>query len=157
MICYDLYPTPIGTLTMISDGKALTGLTFAPPEPQWDHTEDLSIFDWVRRWLDGYFSGNPTAVNFPIAPAGTVFRQQVWQILLTIPYGETVTYGAIAKQLGCRMSAQAVGQAVGKNPIAILIPCHRVIGSKGNMTGYAWGIEKKRGSCAMRRKPNDCE
>ncbi len=143
MTCYTRYSCPVGSLVLISDGTALTGLTFAEPDSLWEPMGKLSIFDSVIRWLDAYFAGNPIPVDFPLSPAGTDFQRRVWDILLTIPYGETTTYGAIAKQLGAPMSAQAVGQAVGKNPIAIIIPCHRVVGARGQLTGYAWGIERK--------------
>ena len=143
MICYCQYPSPIGSLTLYSDGSSLTGLIPGEPEPQGINLEDLSIFDCARSWLDAYFSGNPIPPDFPLCPAGTDFQRRVWALLPAIPYGQTLSYGAIARQLGENMSAQAVGQAVGKNPIAIIIPCHRVVGSGGQMTGYAWGIEKK--------------
>ncbi len=147
MDCFTQYLSPIGPLTLVSDGCALTVL--------WMDTQnfdlsgltprdDLPLFAEVRDWLDGYFAGPPRAMDFPLSPAGTQFQKQVWEILLTIPYGETCTYGSIAKQLGKNMSAQAVGQAVGKNPISIIIPCHRVVGAKGQLTGYAGGLENKK-------------
>lgn len=143
MICYTRYRSPVGSLILVSDGSALTGLTFTEPDSHWVYLDNLSIFDSVSRWLDAYFAGTPGPVDFPLSPSGTEFQRRVWQILLTIPYGETVTYGTIAKQLGAGISAQAVGQAVGKNPIAVIIPCHRVVGAGGKLTGYAWGIERK--------------
>lgn len=143
MICYTRYRSPVGSLILVSDGSALTGLTFTEPDSHWVYLDNLSIFDSVSRWLDAYFAGTPGPVDFPLSPSGTEFQRRVWQILLTIPYGETVTYGTIAKQLGAGMSAQAVGQAVGKNPIAVIIPCHRVVGAEGKLSGYAWGIERK--------------
>ena len=143
MIYYCQYPSPIGSLTLYSDGSSLTGLIPGEPEFHGMDMENLSIFDCARSWLDAYFSGNPIPVDFPLRPAGTDFQRRVWALLPAIPYGQTLSYGAIARQLGENMSAQAVGQAVGKNPIAIIIPCHRVVGSGGQMTGYAWGIEKK--------------
>lgn len=143
MTYFSRYPSPVGDLMLVSDGMALTALTFGPPDPNWTQLENLSIFDCVRHWLDAYFAGSPIPADFPISPAGTAFQQRVWQLLPAIPYGETTTYGAVARQLGEKMSAQAVGQAVGKNPIAILIPCHRCLGAKGQMTGYAWGIGRK--------------
>ena len=102
----------------------------------------------VKQWLDDYFLGHPGEVSFPLKPKGTVFQQQVWQILLGIPYGHTRTYGDIAREMAAltgkkKMSAQAIGQAVGKNPISILIPCHRVVGAGGKLTGYAGGLENK--------------
>ena len=143
MTYYTRYPSPIGSLLLISDGLRLTGIAFAEPEMNWTASEDLAIFDSVQRWLDAYFSGNPTPVDFPLSPAGTAFQRRVWGLMTEIPYGQTVTYGQLAKRLGETMSAQAAGQAAGKNPIAIIIPCHRVVGAKGQLTGYAWGIERK--------------
>lgn len=147
MTYYTLYHSPIGPLRLTSDGTALTGLWFhdRKPDPAADqYREDLAIFDSAKRWLDDYFSGNPRKIDFPLAPSGTPFQQRVWQLLLTIPYGETTTYGALARHLEPKMSAQAVGQAVGRNPIGILIPCHRVIGADGTLTGYAGGLENKK-------------
>ena len=143
MICYCQYPSPIGSLTLYADGFSLTGLIPGEPELHGMDMENLSIFDCARSWLDAYFSGNPIPMDFPLCPAGTDFQRRVWALLPAIPYGQTLSYGAIARQLGENMSAQAVGQAVGKNPIAIIIPCHRVVGTGGKLTGYAWGIEKK--------------
>lgn len=147
------YASPLGGMTLVSDGTALVGLYFdgqkyAAEGLDATHTQkNLPIFKEVRRWLDVYFSGRKPDFTPPIAPAGTAFQQSVWEILRTIPYGQTVTYGAIARRIeqntGCRMSAQAVGGAVGRNPISILIPCHRVIGADGSLTGYAGGLDKK--------------
>lgn len=140
---YTQYRSPIGSLIAVSDGIALTGLTFKEPESGWVCLENLAIFDSVRHWLDAYFAGNPTSPDFSLSPAGTVFQRRAWALLTEIPYGETVTYGQLAKRLGEHMSAQAVGQAVGRNPIAIIIPCHRCLGARGQLTGYAWGLERK--------------
>ena len=107
----------------------------SPPPPH--------IFNSAKRWLDAYFDGKPPVRDFSLVLKGTAFQHRVWDLLEQVPYGETVTYGQLAKQLGGKMSAQAVGQAVGKNPIAIMIPCHRVVGAGGRLTGYAWGIERK--------------
>ncbi len=140
---YCEYPSPVGTLYLTADEGALTGVWMHP-----EKTEDLPILSHAKAWLDGYFSGNPAEISFPLNPKGTAFQKQVWEILLTIPYGQTTTYGAIAREMAVRtgkekMSAQAVGQAVGANPISILIPCHRVVGAKGKLTGYAGGLDKK--------------
>ena len=143
MIYYTRYISPVGSMTLTSDGNTLTGLTFGPPEPQWTQMEDLSIFNFVCRWLDAYFAGKTAPADFSLSLAGTDFQMRVWALLTKIPHGKTVTYGQLAKQLGENMSAQAVGQAVGKNPIALIIPCHRVVGAKGHLTGYAWGVERK--------------
>ncbi len=153
------YSSPLGPIHLASDGEAIVGLWFEGqkyfaqslgPDVQ---EKDLPIFRQTAAWLDAYFaklpqSGNRAAADalpeLPrLAPRGSEFRQRVWQMLLEIPYGEVTTYGALAKKLGRSMSAQAVGGAVGHNPISILIPCHRVVGTDGSLTGYAGGIEKK--------------
>ena len=147
------YASPLGGMTLVSDGTALVGLYFDGQKYAAEGLDatrtqkNLPIFEEARRWLDVYFSGRKPDFTPPTAPAGTAFQQSVWEILLTIPYGETTTYGAIAQRIkqntGRRMSAQAVGGAVGRNPISILIPCHRVVGTNGSLTGYAGGIDKK--------------
>jgi methylated-DNA-[protein]-cysteine S-methyltransferase len=144
------YNSPLGPIVIESDGEALTGLRFGEGKTQ--ATSSLPIFDEVTRWLDDYFAGKRTenAVmsektdgRIAVRPQGTAFQQCVWQVLLTIPYGETVSYGEIARMVGCK-SAQAVGQAVGANPVALLIPCHRVIAAHGQLGGYEYGIEIKK-------------
>ena len=145
------YTSPLGGITLASDGMALTGLYFDGerdfPDLSAAHKKDLPVFGEVMRWLDLYFAGKEPDFMPPLAPVGTTFQQAVWEILKTIPYGGTTTYGAIAKRLekstGKRMSAQAVGGAVGRNPISLLIPCHRVIGADGSLMGYAGGLDKK--------------
>lgn len=140
------YESPLGLLTLTCREEGLTGIRMncgacggSLPHP---------ILTRTAQWLDGYFAGAPEAVSIPLAPQGTPFQHLIWELLLTIPYGESRTYGSLARQaagaLGRpRMSAQAVGGAVGRNPISILIPCHRVLGSGGQLTGYAGGLEKK--------------
>ena len=147
------YASPLGGMTLVRDGTALVGLYFdgqkyfAEGLDAKRTQKNLPIFEEARRWLDVYFSGRKPDFMPVLAPHGTAFQQSVWEILRTIPYGQTVTYGAIARRIeqntGCRMSAQAVGGAVGRNPISILIPCHRVVGTNGSLTGYAGGIDKK--------------
>lgn len=149
------YPSPIGHLTLSSDGRALTGIWVdgqrhygwsLPQENR--HERDLEIFDQAIKWLDRYFAGqDPDPMEVPLALGGTAFREAVWAILLQIPYGQTVTYQDIALQLarasGRNSSARAVGGAVGHNPVSILVPCHRVIGSDGSLTGFASGLHTK--------------
>jgi len=162
------YNSPLGPIIIESDGEALTGLRFgeeelglrsgdsgigtAPYPMPTQATSSLPIFNEVTRWLDDYFAGKQTenAVmdgktdgRITVQPKGTLFQQRVWQALLTIPYGKTISYGEIARMVGCK-SAQAVGQAVGANPIALLIPCHRVITAHGKLGGYAYGQEIKK-------------
>ena len=146
--------TPLGEVRLRSDGESLTGLWFvgqvndAKDVRDIEIKNDLPIFRQVESWLEGYFSGKQTPIKIPLQPKGTIFQERVWQILQEIPYGETMPYGEIARIIAkekgvATFSAQAVGQAVGKNPISILIPCHRVLGKNGALTGYAGGIHRK--------------
>lgn len=148
------YESPLGGITMASDGEALTGLWFdgqkyfAAGIERETEEKNLPVFEQTDRWLDIYFQGKEPDFTPELAMYTTDFRKAVWKILLTIPYGQTMTYGEIAKQIAGqsgkkRMSAQAVGGAVGHNEISLIIPCHRVIGTDGSLTGYAGGIEKK--------------
>lgn len=141
-------------MLMESDGERLLGLWFEG-EKYFNNDfidkskdKDLSIFQETKEWLDSYFNGDVPNFTPKLAMDNSEFRKEVWKILLSIPYGETMTYGEIAKIIAkkrglLRMSAQAVGGAVGHNPISIIIPCHRVIGAGGNLTGYAGGLDKK--------------
>ena len=136
------YDSPIGPLILRSDGRSLTGLS---PASSGMDCDDLPVFHATRDWLEAYFRGaRPDPGLLPLAPRGTPFQQAVWAQLLTIPYGASRTYGDIAAALGRPRGAQAVGQAVGRNPIGIIIPCHRILGSGGRLTGFAWGIDKKK-------------
>lgn len=142
------YTSPIGEMLIVSDGKAVCGVWFYGQKhfPSFENIirkDDLAIFRDVKDWLDRYFDGENPKITFALNPQGTPFRQKVWKILSEIPYGETSTYGEIASRISPTMSARAVGGAVGHNPISILIPCHRVLGANGKMTGYAAGIDRK--------------
>lgn len=152
------YDSPLGGITLASDGHALTGLWFdgqrhfgSTLEPQATQITDLHIFDNARRWLDIFFSGCQPDFTPPLLLHGSPFAQRVWQTLLDIPYGQTVTYVELARRLGIR-SAQAVGGAVGRNPISIIVPCHRVVGAGGNLTGYAGGLDRKRALLQLEQK-----
>ena len=148
MMNYKIYNSPLGSIHLYSDGTAITGLYLQNQLQQFpvkavESNADPAIKEAIL-WLDAYFSGmQPSPDNLPLRPSGSAFQQRIWQLLLRIPYGQTVTYGQLAKQLSGSMSAQAVGQAVGKNPISIIIPCHRVLGTNNRLTGYAGGIEYK--------------
>ena len=149
------YDSPLGGITLAGDGAALVGLWFDgqthfadAPDPVRDE-KPLKVFDQAKRWLDVYFGGRDPGFTPPLRMKSTPFRRAVWVILLTIPFGRTVTYGGIASELArregvARMSAQAVGGAVGHNPIALIVPCHRVIGADGGLTGYGGGLDRKR-------------
>lgn len=149
MVSYSEYDSPVGQLLLLSDGEALTGLRMDMPVPDGALPgREVPVLAKAEAWLDRYFRGEDPAVDFPLAPEGTPFQRKVWDILLTIPKGGIRTYGDIAREMAAllrkeTMSAQAVGGAVGRNPIGILIPCHRVIGAKGQLTGYAGGVKRK--------------
>ena len=148
------YHSPLGTILLVADDTGLTGLWFegqkyfAQGLDKETEEKDLSVLQTARRWLDVYFSGQKPDFQVPLHLQGTTFQKEVWEMLSSIPYGETTTYGAIAKQLAAKrglphLSAQAVGSAVGHNKISIIVPCHRVIGADGSLTGYAGGIWRK--------------
>ena len=152
------YPSPVGLLTLACDltGSKLVGLWLEGQKYHGNTIMDgmteksgMPVFDRTKDWLDRYFAGKrPESSELLLAPLGGEFRQGVWEILCQIPYGQLTTYGDIAKKIAEKMnretmSAQAVGGAVGHNPISIIIPCHRVVGAAGSLTGYAGGIDKK--------------
>ena len=148
------FNSPFGGITLASDGEALTGLWFDGQKYfaaslEKEHEEkSLPVFDLADEWLDLYFNGSDPGFLPPLLMRTTEFRKTVWEILLTIPYGKTMTYGEIADRIAAgrglsRMSAQAVGWAVAHNAISLMIPCHRVVGTDGSLTGYAGGLEKK--------------
>lgn len=149
------YHSPLGEILLAADEAGLTGLWFVEHQKYFAQTldreheeKDLPLFDSVKRWLDCYFSGKAPDFMPPLHFTGTDFQREVQNILCTIPYGQTTTYGAIAAQMAKRrglrrMSARAIGSAVGHNPISIIIPCHRVVGANGSLTGYAGGIDRK--------------
>lgn len=150
----DNYVSPMGNIVLAGDGTALTGLWFEGQK--WfgagltDGAEraELPVFGQTKKWLDIYFGGGEPAFTPVVALRGSEFQIAVWNVLSAIPYGKTVTYGEIAKNLtavtGRKTSARAVGSAVGRNPVSIIVPCHRVLGADGSLTGYAGGVERKR-------------
>ncbi len=150
----EIYSSPIGNITMESNKTALTDLWLDSQKyfncalPPAKTTENIPVLRQTKEWLDIYFSGNKPDFMPPLSFDATIFRRRVWELLLDIPYGETTTYGEIARIIAkerglTKMSAQAVGNAVGHNPISVIVPCHRVVGTDGNLTGYAGGIDKK--------------
>ena len=158
---YTVVPSPIGPLLLTSDGQALTGLHLSAPGSEgdapdalsasgvtgdartWRRAEAAAPFPAARAQLAAYFAGRLTAFDLPLAPPGTEFQRRVWAALAAIPYGTTTTYGDLARQLGSPNGSRAVGLANGRNPIAIIIPCHRVIGADGSLTGYGGGLPRK--------------
>ena len=149
------YSSPLGRMTMASNGNALTGLWFegqtyyASTLTGNEQEANLSVFTQTAAWLDAYFSGRTPGFTPMLYLTGSPFRQIVWRLLLTIPFGETTTYGALARQVAAQTgrplpAAQAIGSAVAHTPVSLIVPCHRVIGADGSLTGYAGGIERKR-------------
>lgn len=141
-------------MTLASNGEELTGLWFdgqkyfASNMQGRIEEKDLPVFEQTEKWLDIYFSGKAPDFTPPLSFSGiSPFRKRVWEIMLAVPYGQTTTYGKIAERIeretGKRVSAQAVGGAVGHNSISVIIPCHRVLGANGDLTGYAGGVDKK--------------
>ena len=147
---YTSYPSCIGPLLLMSDGRALTGLhtdsdKHRPPlAADWVGDDNAAPFAQVRAQLDAYFGGRLTEFDLPLAPQGTAFQLQVWQRLCDIPFGETISYSELARRIGNPKASRAVGMANSRNPISIVVPCHRVIGADNSLTGYAGGLERKR-------------
>ena len=148
------YASPLGSILLAADDIGLVGLWFEGQKyfanglEKTHEEKEIPLFAKVKRWRDVYFSGQQPQFTVPLHFIGSDFKKEVWELLCTIPYGQTTTYGAIAKQLAAKrglpqMSAQAVGGAVGHNKISIIVPCHRVVGKNGSLTGYAGGIDKK--------------
>ena len=148
MIHYICYASPLGMLTVAAEDEKLTALVIEGQKYAdrclfgADREKETPVLRAAGLWLDQYFDGqNPDVAVLPLAPKGTDFQKRVWKALMTIPYGHTVSYGELAEKLGS--SARAVGMAVGRNPLSILIPCHRVLGADGSLTGYAGGLANK--------------
>lgn len=139
------HDSPIGVLTLVSNGGAITWLEFEEaryPAPQYKRGSD-AVIEAARRELDAYFNGKLKRFSTPVAPRGTPFQQRVWAALRMIPYGATRTYGEQAASIGSPQACRAVGLANGRNPVSIIVPCHRVIGANGALTGYGGGLERK--------------
>lgn len=167
MIYIDTYISPLGNMTMAGSETGITGLWFDGQKyfgtnlPKECSTKKLTVFEETKEWLNLYFQGKEPDFTPQLSFQDTTFRMAVWEILLTIPYGQTMTYGEIAGRIAqekdlSHMSAQAVGGAVGHNPISILVPCHRVVGTNGSLTGYAGGMDKKRALLSL-EKVDVCE
>lgn len=152
-------PSPVGVLTLTSDGDALTGLYMENqkhrPELPADSVRDDSRFTAVREQLAAYFAGELQRFDVRLDAAGTAFQQRVWQALTAIPFGATETYGGLAARLGKPSASRAVGLANGRNPIGIIVPCHRVLGASGALTGYGGGLARKQWLMAHERTQSD--
>jgi methylated-DNA-[protein]-cysteine S-methyltransferase len=152
---YDFYDGPHGRMLLVAQGDTLSGVYFDGqkylPEvaPGWQRDTRHATLRQARRELAEYFGGGRRRFDVPLAPEGTSFQRSVWDAISTVGFGETITYGELARRAGCLGSARAAGAATGRNPIGIVIPCHRIIGSNGSLTGYAGGLERKRALLAL--------
>jgi methylated-DNA-[protein]-cysteine S-methyltransferase len=143
-------PTPFGTVRLRADAAGLRELSFVDDPPDASPVRD-GVLGEARDQLDAYFAGERTTFDLPLAPVGTPFHERVWALVSAIEHGRTATYGELAARLGVPTAARAVGAANGRNPIAIVIPCHRVVGARGALTGYAYGVDRKAGLLALER------
>jgi methylated-DNA-[protein]-cysteine S-methyltransferase len=152
---YTHYPSPLGDILLARTDAGIShivfqeGTTAMHPEPDWIH--DSAAFDDITGQLEAYFAGELTDFDLPLAPEGTPFQLTVWQALQTIPYGETISYGELAQEIGRPTASRAVGAANGRNPLPIVIPCHRVIGQDGSLTGYGGGLRFKKALLSLEK------
>ena len=145
-------PAPIGTLLLTADSAGLTGVYFEPHRwgpsatevAEWRRGDVDRVLARTRVQLAAYLAGELTTFDLPLAPRGTPFQERVWRALREIPFGTTVTYGELARRLGDPRATRAVGAANGRNPLSIVVPCHRVVGAAGTLTGFGGGIARKR-------------
>ena len=155
---YDAYDSPLGEMRLCCDGEYLIAVTFAGQKYADKHIpKDAAlgshpVLELTKAWLFQYFSGNIPDFLPPFRLDGTDFQKQVWTALLQIPYGTTVSYGEVAEMIGRPKAVRAVGQAVGKNPCLIVVPCHRVMGKNGSLTGFSAGLELKRYLLGLEQK-----
>jgi len=147
MNVYTLYPSPLGQVTLQANDEGLLGLWFetytSKPDSLGTRMDQHPILQQAISELDKYFSGKLMEFSVPLAARGTEFQQKVWQALTTIPAGKTWNYQDLANAIGNPKAVRAVGLANGKNPVSVIVPCHRVIGKNGKLTGYAGGVERK--------------
>lgn len=155
MRTYDLYDSPHGQMLLVAGDDGLTGVYFDGqkyhPEldPDWRRDAGHAVLAQAKRELAEYFGGERRVFEAPLAPEGTPFQKSVWKAISTVAFGETITYEALARRAGCPGSARAAGAATGRNPIAVIVPCHRIVGSDGSLTGYAGGLDRKRALLAL--------
>ena len=147
---YVVVDSVIGPMTVVAENEAIVGIWMddqrhLPPNEKFGRPDsgDSVVLKEAERQLGEYFVGDRTTFDLPLAAVGTPFQQRVWEELRAIPYGETVSYGELARRIGQPTASRAVGLANGKNPISIVVPCHRVIGSSGKLVGYGGGLERK--------------
>ena len=147
-VTHTIIDSPVGELTLVAEDGRLAGVYFPHhwyrPDPATFGDRDDTGFGPAKRQLAEYFAGDRERFDLPLGPHGDAFQHQVWELISRIPYGQTRTYGDLAKELGEGTLAKDVGAAVGRNPLSVIVPCHRVVGKDGSLTGYAGGLARKR-------------
>jgi methylated-DNA-[protein]-cysteine S-methyltransferase len=152
---YDFYASPHGPMLLVADGDGLSGVYFDGQKylpqigPQWRRDASHAPLRQAKRELAEYFGGERKRFDTALAPEGTPFQRSVWKAISTVDFGETIAYAELARRVGCPGSARAAGAATGRNPIGIIVPCHRIVGSDGSLTGYAGGLDRKRALLAL--------
>ena len=152
---YDLYESPQGRMLLVADGEGLAGVYFdgqkylPQVEPDWRRDARHAPLRQAKQELSEYFGGERKRFETALAPEGTPFQQAVWKAISAVGFGKTITYSELALHAGFPGSARAAGAATGRNPISIIVPCHRIVGSKGSLTGYAGGLDRKRALLAL--------
>lgn len=155
IVHFDFVESPLGRLrvTAVRDGLASIGFDgdrYSPPlDPAWVRDPALPLLRRASAQLDAYFSGRLEAFDLALVPAGTLFQKTVWKAIEGVSLGATISYAELARRAGCPGGARAAGAATGRNPLAIVVPCHRIIGSDGSLTGYAGGLDRKRALLAL--------
>jgi len=155
VVYFDCMQSPLGEIVLASDGKTLTGAWFdgqrhqPPIGPAWQRRHDLPGLHRAAAELAEYFAGERTCFALPLAPVGTPFQRDVWTAIANVPYGETIAYRELAARVGRPESIRAAGAATGRNPLSIIVPCHRIVGADGALTGYAGGLARKRALLAL--------
>lgn len=152
---YKIIDTPLGKITLTCNNKSLISLNFGEMKSDFINEPQHPIIKITEEQLNRYFAGKLKMFQVPLNPKGTIFQKTVWNTLLEIPFGKTMSYGEVAKKLGNPKSVRAVGQANNKNPIPIIIPCHRVIGKDGSLVGYGGGLEIKKYLLALEGNNSD--
>lgn len=156
-IRYCFTPSSLGNVLLVANGDALCGVYFEnqkylpPIDPAWQEDDRSAVLRAARRELDQYFAGSRKVFDLPLAPKGTSFQRAVWNAIAQVPWGETLTYAELASRAGHPGSARAAGAATGRNPLSIIVPCHRIVGSNGSLTGYAGGLDRKQKLLALER------
>ena len=151
MTRYARFASPLGPVVAITEHDGLTHVDFVGAKYEraiaddWIHDPDAPALAACREQLAQYFAGERKTFDLPLAPRGSEFQHRVWREIARVPYGKTITYAELAKRAGAPRQARAAGAATGRNPIGVVVPCHRIVGSDGSLTGYAGGLERKRG------------